>query len=372
MKTAFRILAVSAAFGLLSSCAGQAVRPAAKSSIETIEAAGLAPYNDSDLTATANAAVTEAQKNAIEAVADLFMGSRSKAEKYEVFKQNLLKNPGMYVKKYKILSERREGAYYRVNIRAYIYVNKVAASLRGLALVDGAGTGASGALMLDEYFRTADSQYGDAYRAFSDYLGGKAAVRFLDTPALKNSKDENSFFEAARASGADLVFIGRAEADPMGAAQGPQAGFYPARAKAELKIYEAGTRRLLLEVSSQSNALDAAEEGAFRKALASAGELLGAEAFSKADKFIRPETPMTLRVKGLGGINDARKLKTAVEGLEVTGAAIESYSDGEAVMTVIPVRPDPQEFSSALLRTGVFNLELESVSQFETVFSVIR
>lgn len=372
MKTAFRIFAAAAVFGLSVSCAGQTARQAAKSGVETIETAGLAPYNERDLAATANAAVTEARKNAIEAVAGLFMGPRSGAGKYEAFKQNLLKNPGMYVKKHKVLSERREGAFYRVNIRAYIYVDKVASALRGLALSEGSAAGASGALMLEEYFRTSASQYGDAGRAFSGHLGGKAAVRFLDTPALKNSKDENSFFEAARASGADLVFVGRAEADPMGAAQGPQAGFYPARAKAELKIYEAGTRRLLLEISSQSNALDASEEGAFRKALAAAGELLGAEAFAKAGKFIKPATPLTLRVKGLNGIDDARKLKAAVDGMAAGGAALESYSDGEAVMTVVPARPDAQEFSSALLRTGVFNLELESVSQFEAVFSVIR
>lgn len=372
MKTAFRIFAAAAAFGLLASCAGRTARPAAKSGVELVETEGLAPYNDRDLSSTVGAAVTEAQKNAIEAVAGLFMTPQSKAEKYEALNQNLLKNPGLYVKKYKVLSERREGAFYRVNLRAYVYVDKVASVLRGLALSAGAGSGASGALMLDEYFRTEASQYGDAGRAFSVSLAGKTAVRFLDTPALKNSKDENSFFEAARASGADLVFIGRAEADPMAAAQGPQAGFYPARAKAELKIYEAGTRRLLLEISSQSNALDPAEEGAFRKALASAGELLGAEAFSKADKFIKPETPLTLRVKGLGGIEAARKLKAAVDGMEVSDAVFESYADGEAVITVIPARPDPQEFASALLRTGVFNLELESVSRFETVFSVIR
>jgi len=372
MRTAFRILAAPAACLLLASCAGRTARPAAKNSVETVETSGLAPYNDRDLAATSNAALAEARKNAIEAVADLFMGPQSKAEKYELFKQNLLNNPGMYVKKQKVISERREGDLYRVNILAYVYIDKIAAALSGLALSESAAAGSSGALMLDEYFRNEASQYSDAGRTFSDYLSAKTAVRFLDTPALKNSRDENSFFEAARASGADLVFIGRAEADPMGAEQQPQAGFYPARAKAELKIYEAGSRRLLLEISSQSNALDSAEAGAFRKALAAAGEQLGAEAVSKADKFVRPKTSLTLCVKGLSGIEDARKLKTAVEGMDAGGVTFESYSDGEAVMTVHPARPDPQEFSSALLRTGVFNLELEGVSQYEAVFSVVR
>jgi len=371
MKNYFRIFTAAAALGLLA-CAGQTKRADTRSSVELVEAQGLAPYNEKDLAATANAAGAEAQKNAIEAVAGLFMGSQSRAENYDVLKMNLLKTPVLYIKKYKILSQRREGEFYRVDIRAYVYIDKVASVLKGLSIAETAKPGSTGALMLDEYFITAASPYDDAHKAFAGYLARKTGMSFLDTPALRNSGDENSFFEAARASGADLVMIGRAEASPMGAAQGPQAGFHPARAAAELKIYESGTRKLLLEISSQSNALDAAEEGAFRKALASAGELLGQEAFAKADKFIRPATPLTLRVMGLNGIGDVRKLKAAVERMAITGSSLESYSEGEAVMQIYPVHPDSQEFASSLLRTGVFNLELVSVSQFEAVFWVVR
>lgn len=372
MKNFLKMFLVIAAAGLLAACAGPAKRADVRSGAEIVETEGLAPYNEKDLSATANAAALQAQKNAIEAVAGLFMGAQSRAERYDVLQQNLLKSPGLYIKKYKLLSERREGDLYRVNIRAYVYVDKVASVLRGLAISEAARPGVAGALLLDEYFMSAASPYSDARKAFIGYLGRKTVLNFLDTPALKNSGDEDSFFEAARASGADLVLIGRAEAAPMVAAQGPQAGFYPARAKAELKIYESGTRKLLLELSSQSNAMDAVEEGAFRKALMTAGEQLGAEAFSKVNKFIRPATPLTLRVKGLNGIEDVRKLKEAVERLEINGAALESYFEGEAVMNIYPVRPDSQEFASTLLRIGVFNLELERVSQFEAVFSVIR
>jgi hypothetical protein len=371
MKTVSRILAASAALGLLAACAGQIKHASARNSVETVETEGLASYSAKDPEASVAAAVTEAQKNAIEAVAGLFQGAQPMV-KYDALKQNLLKTPGLYIKKYKTLSERREGDLYRVEIRAYVYVDKVAYALRNPAIADMAGPGVSGALLLDEYFAAAPSSYVDARGAFTGYLGRKTAINFLDDQALKNSDDENAFFEAARASGADLVMIGRASAAPIGSAQGPQSGFYPARAKAELKIYESGTRRLLLEISGQANAMDTAQEGAFRKALVSAGEMLAQEAFSKADKFIRPAAPLTLRVRALSGIEDARKLKEAVERLGINGSVFESYRDGEAVMTVYPVRPDPQEFASALLRAGSFNLELESISQFEAVFSVIK
>jgi hypothetical protein len=357
---------------LLTACGGRAKRAALQNSVEAVEAEGYAPYNEGSPAGTTAAAVIEAQKKAIETVADLFISPLAKAEKYDMLKRTLLKSPQLYVKRSKVLSERREGDLSRVAIRAYVYVDKISSALRGLAMTDPAEPGASGALMLDEYLGSAVSTYGDARGALTGFLSRKTALKFLSTPALDNSKDEDSFFEAARASGADLVFIGRAEAAPLAAAQGQQAGFYTARAKVEVKIYEAGSRKLLQELSSSSSALDVGEEGAFRKALSSSGELLGQEAVSKADKFIRPVAPLVLRVRRLGGVADARTLKEAVGRMKVSRADFESYSDGEAIMTVYPDPPDAQEFASSLLRGGALNLALESVSQFEAVFTVIR
>jgi len=197
-------------------------------------------------------------------------------------------------------------------------------------------------------------------------------LKFLNTPALSAQKDEDSFFEAARASGADLVFIGRADSLPLAAAQGQQAGFYTARARIDMKVYEAASRKPLLELSGDSSALDVAEEGAFRKALSSAGELLGQEAALKSDRFLKPLSPLVLRVRGLKGVADAIKFKEAVSKMAVGRADFESYSDGEAVMTVYPERSDSQEFASSLLRMEALSLALESASQFEAVFSVIR
>jgi hypothetical protein len=371
MKVFSRLFPALAALCLLTACGGQAKRTALHNSVDAVEAEGYIPYNERDLIANARAAAVEAQKSAIETVADLFISPLAKAERSDVLKKTLLKSPQLYVKRYKVLGERREGDFYRVSIRAYVYVDRIASALRGLAMTEPAGPGVAGALMLDEYLGPAASAYGDARKAFTDYLGRKTVLKFLDAPALNNSKDENAFFEAARASGADLVLIGRAEAAPLAAAQGQQAGFYTTRARTELKIYEAGSRKLMLELAGNSNALDVTEEGAFRKALTSAGELLGQEAFSKADKFIKPAAPLVLRVRGLNGIADAHKLKDAIYKAGASRADFESYSDGEAVITVYPAHPDAQEFSSALLRTGILNLAIESVSQFEAVFSVM-
>ncbi len=372
MRLSFMFFSALAALCLLTSCSGRAKRAALQNRVEVVEAEGYAPYNEVSPAGSTAAAVVEAQKKAIETVADLFISPLAKAEKYDILKRTLLKSPQLYVKRSKMLSERHEGTLSRVAIRAYVYVDKISSALRGLAMTEPADPGASGALMLDEYLGTAVSTYGDARGALTGYLGRKTVLKFLSTPALDNAKDEDSFFEAARASGADLVFIGRGEAAPLAAAQGQQTGFYTSRATVDIKVYEAGSRRLLLELSSSASALDVGEEGSFRKALSSAGDLLGQDAVSKADKFIKPAAPLVLRVKRLSGVADARILKEAVGRMKVSRADFESYSDGEAIMTVYPEHPDAQEFASSLLRVGTLNLALESVSQFEAVFSVMR
>ncbi|MBU2574879.1 MAG: hypothetical protein KKH28_12460 [Elusimicrobia bacterium] len=377
-STSFLMLA-----GLFAACAGSPSARALKESVEPITIEGSVPYNGGDLQAAANAAVSEAQKNAVSAAADLFIDPAAKAEKYDLFRQNLLTTPQLYVKKHKVLSQGAEGALYRVRIKAYVYVDKVNAALKGLQLCAQPGRSRKAALMAGEYFNTRPSAGGDFARAFTGYFKGRDTLFFAGLKAPEtgwalsqswfddesNSADASAFFDAAGASGAGLVFLCKAEAFPLSAAQNVQPGFYPARAEARMKIFEASGRRIS-EVSSQANALDVSEEAAFKKALATAGELLAQNIAGRMDKILKPESPVTLRVTGLSGMEAARKLKEAVERLDLIGAAFESYAGGEAVMTVMLKSPDAQEFASALLRTGVFVMDLESVSQFEVVFSL--
>ncbi|MBI4802836.1 MAG: hypothetical protein HY796_09975 [Elusimicrobia bacterium] len=383
MNKVFKFTAVSTLAVFLAASAGDLSARDLKAGAEPVTTEGSLPYNGGDPAAAANAAIIEAQKNAVSAVAELFIDPVAKAEKYELFRQNLLKTPQLYVKKHKVLSQGAEGAFYKVKIKAYVYVDKVNSALKGLQLSAQPGRNRKAALMAGEYFNARPSAAGDFANAFAGYFKGRDTLFFADlkAPATgwtlpqswldeeRNSADVSAFFDAASAAGAGLVFLCKAEALPLSAAQNAQPGFYPARAEARMKIFETSGKRIS-EVSSQANALDVSEEAAFKKALAAAGELLAAELAGRLDKILRPEIPVTLRVSGLPAVEAARKLKEAVEKLDIAGAAFESYGGGTAVMTVMLKRPDAHEFASALLRTGVFVMDLESVSQLEAVFSI--
>jgi len=300
--------------------------------------------------------------------------------------QELLKSPQAFVVKQKVLYQGAEGAFYRVKLRAHISIDKVSAAVRNLSLGAQPGGSRRTALLAGEYFNGRPSAASDFSGAFTGWFKGRDSLVFTGvsapggwTPALTWPEEsglpageadaQKAFFEAAGAAGAGLVLVGRAEARPLSASQNLQPGFYPARAEARFRLYDASGKQLL-EASSQANSLDAAEETAFKKALVSAGELLAQDIAGRVERILKPEAPVTLRVLGLSGIEAAHKLKAAVERLDINGAAFESYAGGAAVMKVALKRPDPEEFASALLRVGVFPMDLESVSQQEVVFAL--
>ena len=184
MKPSLTIFSVLAAACLLTACGGRARHASFHNGVESVEAEGYAPYNG-DATAVTAAAALEAQKNAIETVADLFASPVIKAEKYDQLKRRMLESPQLYVKRSKVLFGRREGNLYRVTVRAYVHVDKIASALKGLAAMEPAGSSVSGALMFDERIGNGVSPYGEAGKAFASCLSRKTPLTFLNSPKKK-------------------------------------------------------------------------------------------------------------------------------------------------------------------------------------------
>ena len=167
--------------------------------------------------------------------------------------------------------------------------------------------------------------------------------------------------------GVDNGTAASASASASGA--GLNTGFYPSKSEAAVKVYDARTGKALLELSSQANAIDSSEAASFSKALASAGELLAQETAAKADRLLKPEASLKLKISRLDSIETLEKLKAQLLKLDVKELRLESYDSGEAIFAVSPRRPDPQEFASAVLRGDSLGLELDGTNAQEVVFS---
>ena len=342
-----------------AACA-QPSRLAVTSSPEPVEVSGLADFNEKDLAVSKNAAISDALKNAVEEAAGLFSGEPSEIAA-------LGKTPHSYIREYKLLSAAREGGLYRARVRAYVELSKITAGLRGQTRETARQAVSKAALEVLESGPGAGDNFA---AAFKKNLAGSQVV-FEDYPWLKavgaQKKMLAELLSSSRDSGADLMFYVRAEARPAGA--GLAAGFYPVNCEAKLEVYDAASGRQLLQDLSQANALDASESASGVKALYSAGELMAQRTALNLARMARKSFELKLRVRKLGGISNLKILKGSVDKLGAKSLRLESYSDGEALFTISPASPDPQEFASALLRQDELGLELESATQTEVVFS---
>ena len=320
------------------------------------------------------------------------MDEAARAENYGVLEIGLLKTAQLYTAKSRVLSEGQDGASYRVRAKVWVYHNKIASALRGLNL---AGSDTPGAVAVFAQLGAADKAFAAAFKEafskrspitikefpFAAEANGNSLIEgivrrtgTLDRRQIVRrallSGPEPRLLEAAASSGADLLFSASASAASSGA--GLSTGFYPSRAEAALKIYDVKTGRELLALSSQANAIDSTIAASFSKSLASAGELLAQAASGRTDRLVKPDTPVRLKVLGVGGREVLEKLKAQLLRLDLKGLRLQSYSDGAAVFAAVPRRSDPQEFASTVLRGDSLGLELDGVGAQEVIFSLPR
>jgi hypothetical protein len=361
-------LAFIAAALLLGACAHAPAPGAVKSSPEPLEAEGACAFNSRDLSASRACAVLDAEKNAVSRAASLYLDEEARAEKYPLLDNSLLKTPHLYVAKYKTISEGRDGAFYRVRLKVWVHHTRVASELRALNLSGPAVSGPRAALV----------QRGTAVPAFAasfrEVFLQRSAVNIGDFPFAADPSvavgGEADLLAAAAASGADLLIAVSASAAASGA--GLNTGFYPSRADASVKVYDAASGRLLLDLVNQANGIDSTQAGSFSKALSAAGELLAQETAARAERLLKPDAALKLKVYGLAGLEALEKLKAQLLRLDVKGLRLESYSSGTAVFQVVPRRPDAQEFASSVLRGDSMGLELEGAGGQEVAFSLPR
>lgn len=359
----FSLLLVTAA-----ACAHSPAPGSSRAAPEPLTAEGTAAFDERDPGASRERAALDAEKNAVRRAAELFMDEASRAGNFGVLDIGLLKTPQLYTARRKILSEGQDGQVYRVQVKVWLYHNKIVSALRGMSL---AGSAAGGTV-------AAFAQRGPAGKSFSaafrEAFSRRSAVVIKDFPFVSNeallSGPESGLLEAASSAGADLLFLASASAVPSGA--GLNTGFFPSRAESTLKIYEVKSGLEVFALSSQASAIDSSEAASFAKALASAGELLAQEAAGKADRLTKQDTPVRVKVLGLAGLEVLEKLKAQFLRLDLKDLRLESYSEGAAVFVMIPRRSDPQEFASTILRGDSLGLELEGTGAQEVAFSLSR
>lgn len=362
-KNMFPALLLAAA-----ACAHAPAPGAFKAAPEPLTVEGSAAFDARNPGASREQAALDAERNAVRRAAELFMDETAIAENYAVLEIGLLKTPQLYTARRKILSEGQDGSLYRAQVKVWVYHSRIVSALRGMKL---AGSDPGGTVAAFAQRGPVEKAFASAFR---ETFSRRSAITLKDFSFASDEAllagPEPLLLAAASSAGADLLFSVSAAASSSGA--GLNTGFYPSRAEASLKIYEVKTGQELLALSSQANAIDSSIAASFAKALASAGELLAQSAAGKTDRLIKRDLAVKVRVSGLSGLEVLEKLKAQFLRMDLKDLRLESYSEGAAVFSAVPRRPDPQEFASGVLRGDSLGLELEGVGAQEVAFSLPR
>jgi len=337
-----------------------------KAAPELLSVEGTADLDARDLSTLKGMAIIDAKKKAVLRAAELYMDETSIVEKRAVLEGGLVNNFPLYVARHELMSEGQDGPYYRVRLKVWVYNAKIASALRGLNLSGSAASGPRAALV-------ATGQDDAVFvSAFKGAFVKRSPITITEYPFTKDtallSGPEDQLLSAASAAGANLLMAVAASASQSGS--GLNTGFYPSRAKASVKIYEVSSGKVLLELSSQAEAIDTSQQASLSKALASAGELLAQETAVKAARLFKQDMSVKLKFYGLDGLETLEKLKAQLTRLDVKALRLESYSSGTALFDVVPQRPDPQELASAVLRGDSLGLELEGTGPQEAAFLI--
>ncbi|MCG2724994.1 MAG: hypothetical protein L6420_01845 [Elusimicrobia bacterium] len=362
-------IVLTTAVMIFAGCNGGKINLLGKGETQRIVAQGLSKYDKRDVSASKSIALFEAQKDAVSKISALFMGS-SFLENDKILGETVLKNPQLYITKYKISEALKYGEHYRIKIVGNIIANGIIAELQSRTSAPKSEVKVM--FMFNE-------TYSD--KALPEYYARKGFMealkfgnfKFVDLP-ITGEKDfslnKATALSMAENKGADILMIAVANADKMNASI---TGFASVSAVISLECLEVSSGKSIYEGFLKANAVDVSGEKAAASALTSAGKMAAEEASIKMVKSLPHKSPLKLTLTGADEFDKLEKFSNILISFEnVSDLRLQSWSDDIAVFNVYGKNLGGEEFASSILRNKFSLLNLENVSNNEIVFSFMR
>jgi hypothetical protein len=361
-RRAVSLLAVSF---LIAGCSGSKSRlnRAAVKGDEVVEAEGLAPYNAGDIPGSRAAALAAAQRSAVELVVGVYVSAKTRVDKAIAIENTILSNVQGYVKQYQILSEGKQGDYYKVRIRALVSTDKLHSQLDSIGALAAPGVGnPRTAILLQEWVGEKPSETKDATRALSQGLIAKG-FRIVELPSsIDREGDPVEIARSLSRGQAELIIAGLARAQPLDLDH-KLGGMHSYRAAISGRVIEVGTGQVLTTMSQQASGLEGTAEIAGAKALGKVGELAVGDLASLPDELAK-RAQVSIKITGLTSFEKLRDVQKALEGMAgVKDIYLRSFNQSAAEAN-IDARIDgvsPQDVANQIVKAGGAGWSIYSV-----------
>jgi hypothetical protein len=349
-----RALLVSALF--LTACAGPRLKLGQTQGGEVVEAEGAVVNDPADPIGTRKKALLEAQKAAVEKVVGLYLSSKTLVEKAMLVDQNILTRTEGYIKKYDVLSEKRDGDLFKTRIRALVAFGQIGRDLDALGLLKSPAVGNPRVILqLDEKMEGQPTDGHWAADALSQELlnvGFKVVSReALISPDVQKSLQDlaggSGSASFAQALGAELVILGDVEATPF-QSEG-LGGFVSYRASLSARVIKGGSREVAMSVTQEASGLGGNAALAGQKARETVGKAAGEELARSLPQALTRQSGVVVSIDGvpdLGSLGGFEKDLRALPG--VSDLFLRNYAAGSAQVELETSGISPQDVADRL------------------------
>lgn len=353
----FAVLSVSSAL-LLTSCATTHKEPRLKVGKgmggEVVVAEGTAPYQADNLPASRAAALAAAQRQAVELVVGVYVSARTRVDKAVAIENNILSKTEGYVKRYEIISEGRDGQWYKMKIRALVLTDSLRGDLNSLGVLRQPGVGNPRvAVLLQEYVGEKQSTEGYATHALTQVLLNQG-FKVVALPNSVNPQDDP--VEVAKAvshNTAEILLAGLARAQSMGMNK-KLGGMASYRASISFRVIETGTGQVLSTVSETASGMEATPELASQKALQEAASLTSKDLATLPAELAK-QAHVDLTINGITSFEELGKFRKGLSTLHgVKDEFLRSFTQ-ETAIAIFDVMTDqisPQDLADECTRIG--------------------
>lgn len=316
---------------------------------EVIVSEGWAPIDPSDPLGTKRRSLADAEKKAVEQVVGVFISAKTRVDQTVNIDERILAKVDGYVRKYDVLSEKKEDGFLKTRIKAVVLYKKIGDDLKALGLTKPPPP--PGNPRVSVSIQTTGLPDGSQS---SQAAQGLRAALLAHGFTVVDSGDP---------AGDDLLIQGEAEVHPYEDER--LGGLHSARARLTLEVLKSKSAEVLANKSQEASGLDISDLVAAGKALSKAGNLAGEALAKDLVPLLKSQLGVAVKVDGLNGLEEVRKLVDDIRmNPEVEAATLSDYHDGLAEIQVSTEGVPGDELSALILRSPKFHLSAVSVSAY--------
>ncbi len=312
---------------------------------EVVQAEGLVAVLNNDILDAKKRALGEAQRNAVEMTVGVYVNAATRVEKAIMVDQQILSKTNGYIKKYKILSEGREGDFYKTKIEALVKIEAINKDLNILGLTAPPTPATTnlriGVVIMDRIDGVPDNDgvsevtLGDRllslqYKLITVNELAQAAKNLNADDFLNNLDQQKKVGEMVKA---DVLIIGKATAS-FNTDQG-LGGMISYRANISFKVLKIKQSALIYSNSFSSGGVSTTREAAGKEALKRAASIAAEDLVRVLDQRLKAFNFISVTVKNVSTLN---QLNAVIKGLqnmiEVKYTQTENFGNGVANIKV--------------------------------------